>query len=106
MDLLTPLLFSAPVWVVLLVGIVFAILTWKTHRTVSMLAVVALGGFLVLDVVGTVLWAAFEGLVGLRATNGWVRSVFFGVQTFVHAGFVGLAIVAAVRDREVVDGGE
>lgn len=101
---LAPLLFSAPVWIVLLVGIAYGALTLDVHRQVSLLAISALGGFLVLDVVGTLVWTAYEWFVAARGGEGasvWVASGFFALQTLIHAGFLGVAIAAAAMGRAV-----
>ncbi|MCA9566606.1 MAG: hypothetical protein KC656_02145 [Myxococcales bacterium] len=102
MDVLTPLLVSAPVWLVLLVGIVYGALTLRLHRVVSQLAIVALTGFLVLDLVGTLVWTAYEWFVAARGGKGlsvWVTNGFFVLQTLAHAFCLALAIGAAAWDR-------
>lgn len=100
--LLAPLLFSLPIWVVLLFGIVFGVLTLGHHRRVSQLAIVSLGGFLVLDLMGTVVWTAYEWLVGAPGQEGmpvFVTSAFFVLQTVIHALFIGVGVAAALRGR-------
>ena len=107
MDALLPILFSAPVWVVLLVGTVYAGLTVKQHRTVSILAGVVLGGFLLLDLTGTLVWVSYEWFVVAAGDGGlsvWVTNVFWFVQVLVHTLLLALGISVAARNREAVDG--
>ncbi len=110
MDALVPILFSAPVWVVLLVGAVYAALTITQHRTVSILAGVVLGGFLLLDLTGTLVWVVYEWFVvaaGAEGVSVWVTNVFWFVQVLVHTLFLALGISVAARGRgvsEVADG--
>jgi len=103
MDTFLPLLFSAPVWLVLLVGIVYAGLTIGRHRTVSVLAAVALGGFLLLDLTGTLVWTLYEWFVVAADHGGvsvWVTNLFWLVQTLIHSLFLALAIAAVAHGRE------
>ncbi|MCB9678658.1 MAG: hypothetical protein H6737_26385 [Alphaproteobacteria bacterium] len=103
MDILLPVLFSAPVWLVLLVGIVYAVLTIGAHRTVSILGAMALSGFLLLDLTGTLVWALYEWFVVAEGGEGvpvYVTQVFWLVQSIIHALFLGLAIAVAARGRE------
>ncbi len=102
MDILAPLIVSALVWIVLLIGIVFGGLTLGKHRSVSVLAITGLSGFLLLDVVGTEVWTAYEWLIAAQGGVGapvYLKNAFFFVQTLLHAFFIGLAIVAATRGR-------
>lgn len=102
MELLAPLMFSAPTWLLLTVGFMYALLTLERHRDVSLLAAFALGGFLALDVVGTIVWATYEWFAAdtpRGALAGWVTNAFWFVQTLAHAAFMGLAIAAAARGR-------
>lgn len=106
MTVVAPLLVSAPVWIVLLVGISYGVLTFREHPRVSTLALAALGGFLVLDLVGTIVWAAYEGFVAGQGPEGlpmWVMNTFYAAQSVFHAGFLGLAVAASVWGRS--DGG-
>ncbi len=99
MDVLAPLLVSGPVWIVLLIGIALAVLTLPDHLEVSVLAIIAFLGFLVLDLVGTLVWATREWMERAPAgVEGWIE-LFFSVQTIFHAVFVGFAVAAAVYGR-------
>lgn len=102
MDVLAPLLISLPVWLVLLVGIVYGIMTLQVHRPVSMLAILSLSGFLALDLIGTLVWTSYEWFVAARGGAGvsvWITNSFFVLQTLMHAGFLGVGIAAATRNR-------
>ncbi|MEZ4322922.1 MAG: hypothetical protein R3F61_35985 [Myxococcota bacterium] len=102
MDILLPVLFSAPVWLVLLVGIVYGGLTMGAHRTVSVLGAMALAGFLLLDLTGTVVWALYGWFIadGGAGVPVVVTQVFWLVQTLIHTLFLGLALSVAGRGRD------
>jgi hypothetical protein len=108
MDAVLPILFSAPVWVVLLVGAIYAALTLSQHRTVSILAAVCLGGFLLLDLTGTLVWVVYEWFVVAAGGEGltvWVTNVFWFIQVLVHTLLLGLGISVVGRGRGGTDGG-
>ena len=103
MDMVLSILLSTPVWLLLAVGVVYGLMTRHAHSRVSLLASVALAGFLALDFTGTLISQLYFGFV-LPAGGGDAQAIavraFFVVQSIVHAILLALAITAAMLDRQ------
>lgn len=103
MDMVLSILLSTPVWLLLAVGVVYGVMTRAAHNRVSLLASVALGGFLALDVTGTIVSQLYFGFVlpeGAGNAQAFAVRGFFLVQSIVHGLLLGMAITAAMLDRK------
>lgn len=109
MDIVLQVLLSAPIWLLLAVGVVYGLMMRGSHPRVSTLASTALAGFLALDFFGTIVGQVYLHFVLAGGGGGGAQSLavraFFLVQALMHGLLLAMAITAAALDRERPDDG-
>jgi hypothetical protein len=104
MVVLPIILGNLPLILAWLTGIILAIVFWHRHPKVSLLAIIALSGFLVLSITGTSLSILLPNSLreqGLSTAKIMVRQgIIATIITLLSAGFWGLLLAAIFSDRK------